>query len=247
MRKEMIMAYDELMIGLTDRLPITFFSNTNSDASHAAAIDLFRYAFDHYLHWSPKEIRDYLTFDVINDLKLMPVFRYIKFPDGFIPENSLFYIAWLAYPETINARIQDVELAVYHKYLNKEIKKLPALYFTGERGIQRACNCLIDRLNYYQPFSSTDSFYVYEFFVSPGCIQFLGKSRLIKIVIGLNATPLEYYYRSLIPSQRDPVMFSFFDFLLQYKAIRDEEELNAINNNVIASDDTPLISEEDVF
>ena len=243
MKQDLIMAYDNLFIGLTDRLPTMYFSsNINPRLLHLQAIELFRYAFDHVLHWSPTVVRDYLTMEVINDLKLMPVFRHIIFPEGFVREESLFYIAWLAYPQTVNKTIQDVELEMYHKYLNKEIKKLPTNYFSGKRSVVRACNCLIDRINYYQPFSSSDPFYAYEYFVSPGCVPFLGKSRLIKIVIALNSTPLDYFHHSLKPSQRNNILFSYFKFMLQYKPMMDAKEIVKSVNE----DEEPILGEEDV-
>lgn len=243
MNTDLIMAYDDLFIGLTDRLPTTFFSSSiNPKILHVQAIDLFRYAFDHILHWSPTVVRDYLTMEVINDLKLMPVFRHIIFPDGLVREESLFYIAWLAYPQTVNKRIQDVELETYHKYLNKEIKKLPTNYFSGSRSVERACNCLIDRINYYQPFQSSDPFYAYEFFVSPGCVPFLGKSRLIKIVIALNTTPLDYFHQSLKQSQRCRVIYNFFKFMLQYNPMKDASEIVAN----VHEEEAPIFSEEDI-
>lgn len=242
MNTELIMAYDKLFIGITDRLPTVFFSsNISPQILHLQAIELFRYAFDHMLHWPPTVVRDYLTMEVINDLKLMPVLRHIIFPEGFIREESLFYIAWLAYPQTANKNIQDVELDIYHKYLNKEIKKLPTKYFSGKRSVIRACNCLIDRINYYQPFSSADPFYAYEFFVSPGCVPFLGKSRLIKVVMALNTTPLEYFHWAMRNSQRTEILFSYFKFMLQYRPLKDANEIV----ESVKEDETPILGEED--
>jgi hypothetical protein len=240
--RDLIMAYDEMFIGITDRLPITFFSNISSAVCHNIALELFHYAFDTRLHWSPTEIRDYLTLEIINDLKLMPVFRYIKFPNGLIPENSLFYIAWCIYPKTQNKSIQEVELQTYRRYLDGTIKKLPQHYFQDEYGPQRAYNCLIDRLNYYQPFSSDDPFYIYEYFVSPGCVPFLGKAKLIKLCVMLNLNPLEFFFKALSPSQKDFAMFSFFEFLLQYNSIK---ELIPQPSVIELSDDDPIITEED--
>lgn len=239
--RDLIMAYDEMFIGLTDRLPITFFSNVSETVCHATAIHLFRYAFNTRLHWSPTEIRDYLTMEIIEDLKLMPVFRYIKFPNGLIAENSLFYIAWLVYPKTKNKTIQEMELLTYKRYLNGGIKKLPQHYFKDEYASQRAINCLIDRLNYYQPFSSDDSFYRYEYFLSPGCVQLLGKSKLIRICVLFNINPLEYYFHTLSADQRDYVMFSFFEFMLQYNSVK---EITASNDYILSDDVEPIIKED---
>ena len=241
--RNVIMSYDDLFIGLTDRLPINIFSNISPAVQHATALELFHYAFDTRLHWSPTEIRDYLTMEIIKDLKLQPVFRYIQFPNGLIPENSLFYLAWLIYPKTKNKSIQDVELTTYHRYLDGAIKKLPLNYFTDSYGVNRALNCLIDRLNYYQPFKSNDPFYVYEFFVSPGCVPFLGNARLLKICAMLNINPLEYFFMSLNDSQRDYLMYSYYEFMLQYDSVKKIEPM--YEDTLIYDDDEPILGEDD--
>lgn len=247
--RELIMAYDELFIGLSDRLPIKFFSNISSAICHATALELFRYALDTRLHWSPTEIRDYLTMEVIDDLKLRPVFRYINFPNGLIKESSLFYIAWAIYPQTQNKSIADMELVTYRKYLDGAIKKLPQHYFKDEFRTQRAYNCLIDRLNYYHPFSSDDPFYMYEYFVSPGCVPFLGKSKLIKICVELNINPLEFFFSALSNNQRDFIMFSFFEFMLQYNSVKEiSPKLSSVTDDdepIIIDEDDAIISEEE--
>ncbi len=239
--RELIIAYDEMFIGLSDRLPISFFSGISPMVCHATALELFRYAFNTRLHWSPSEIRDYLTMEVIIDLKLQPVFRYIRFPNGLIPENSLFYLAWMIYPKTKNHSLTEMELITYRRYLSGAIKKLPQHYFTDDEMMRRACNCLLDRLNYYHPFSSDDPFYIYEYFVSPGCVPLLGKSKLIKICVTNNINPLEFFFTALHESQKDYIMFSYFEFMLQYNSVKSITPRDV----VMTDDDEPLITEED--
>ena len=217
---DLIVAYDELFIGLTDRLPIIFFSDSSPNNSHHRAIQLFKYAIETRLRWSPTEARDFLTIEIINDLKLYPILHYVMFPNGLNPETSLFYIAWEMYPQTKNKEIADVELDTYHLYLNGTLKKLPKYYFTGEEGLRRAYNCLIDRINYYHPLPSDDIFYVYEYFCTKACIQLLGKSKLIKVCVLLNISPLEYFFFASRSSQRNFLLFSYFSFLKQYNAVK---------------------------
>lgn len=223
---DLIVAYDEMYVGITDRLPIIYFSDSSPSNSHHRAIQLFKYAIETRLRWSPTEARDFLTIDIINDLKLYPVFHYINFPNGLNPETSLFYIAWEMYPKTKNKEVSDVEIDTYHQFLDGIIKKLPKFFFAGEDGLRRAYNCLIDRINYYHPFPSDDPFIVYEYFCTQACIQFLGKSKLIKVCVLLNISPLEYFFCAQRSSQRNFLMFSYFSFLKQYNALRVSKSVN---------------------
>lgn len=215
--REIVNAYDELFIGITDRLPIVFFTDATPKNSHNIALKMFKYAIETRLNWSPTEVRDYLTMDIINDLKLSPVFRYIIFPQGLVPEHSLFYIAWLLYPQTKNKRMCDVDMETYHKFLNGTIIRLPKFYYTGENGLIRAYNCLIDRINYLRPFSGYNDFEKYEFFFTKDCVNFLCASRLLRVCFLLDITPAEYFSSSLNTEQKKFSLFSYFLFYKQLK------------------------------
>ena len=101
---------------------------------------------------------------------------------------------------------------------------------------------MIDRLNYYQPFTSDDSFYTYEFFLSPGCVLLLGKSKLIRVCAMFNINPLEYYFLSLDKDHKDYLMFSFFEFMLSFNPTK---EISTDADSLDSADVTPLLDEED--
>lgn len=214
--KELILAYDELFVGHTDRLPLSFFDARMPDNSHRLALELFRYAVESRLRWSPTEMRDYLSMEIVVLLKLRPVLRYIQFPAGMVAERSLFYIAWQLFPYTRNKEIIDVELETYQAFLDGRIYKMPKDYFTGDTGLNRAYNCLIYAINTKHPFPSDDLFSLYEFFATNDCVSFLGEMKLMKVCRMLKMTPLEYIHYALRKNQRSEVLFQYFKFLLQF-------------------------------
>ena len=226
---DLIIAYDNLFINNTDRLPLSFFSPKFPQQSHNRAIELIRYAVESRLHWNKYELRDYLTMDVIVKLKLRAVLRYVIFPEGFNESTSLFYIAWCLYPETKNKTIADVELETYDYMLSGRIPKLPKLYFNGIEGLNRAYHCLIHVINRYDPCDSKDLFYLYEKFSSSNAISFLNKFKLTKVCNAYNITPLEFFHIALPVNQRSNLYYSYFSFMLKYcsykarKSISEEE------------------------
>ena len=223
---DLILAYDEFYLGHTERMPLSFFDSRIPENSHRLALELFRYAVETRLRWSPYEMRDYLTMEHVTILKLKSVLRFIQFPAGMVPEKSLFFLAWEIYPKTKNKEITDVELETYQMFLDNRIYKMPKEYFTGYDGLNRAYNCLIYAINTKRPFPSDEPFSIYEFFATRECLPFLGGMKLMKICRMLRITPLEYFHYSLRKEQRNEGLFHYFQFRLRLmeKAKTDFEE-----------------------
>ena len=220
---ELILAYDELYLGHTERLPLSFFDSHIPGNSHRLALELFRYAVESRLQWSPSEMRDYLSMEIVTLLCLRPVLRYIRFPSGMVPERSLFYIAWQLYPRTKNKTVSDVDMETYQMFLDERLYKMPKDFFSGDKGFSRAKNCLIYAVNTKLHFPSDDLFSLYEFFATNECVTFLGEMKLMKVCRSLRMTPLEYLHSALKETQRSEVLFHYFSFLLRY-APREKRE-----------------------
>ena len=187
------------------------------------ALELFRYAVESRLQWSPSEMRDYLSMEIVTLLCLRPVLRYIRFPSGMVPERSLFYIAWQLYPRTKNKTVSDVDMETYQMFLDGRLYKMPKDFFSGDKGFSRAKNCLIYAVNTKLHFPSDDLFSLYEFFATNECVTFLGEMKLMKVCRSLRMTPLEYLHSALKETQRSEVLFHYFSFLLRY-APREKRE-----------------------
>ena len=215
---DLINAYDELYIGNTERFPLSFFSKQYPERSHQRALELFRYALTTRLHWDKYEIRDHLTMDIVKKLKLKPILEYIKFPVGFNPSTSLFFIAWCLYPETKNKSVVDVELETYEHFLSGRIQKMPKMYFDGVDGLNRAYHCLIYAINKYKPSIENDMYSLYEFFTTVNAISFLSEIKLIKVCNSFSISPLDFLHYSLPLAQRDNTYYSYFSFMLQYNS-----------------------------
>lgn len=243
---DLINAYDELYINNTERFPLSFFSKQYPERSHQRALELFRYAITTRLHWDKYEIRDHLTMDVVKKLKLNSILEYIKFPVGFNPSTSLFFIAWCLYPETKNKSIVDVELETYEHFLSGKIMKMPKMYFDGMEGLNRAYHCLTYAINKFKPVIDGDYFCLYEFFSSVNAISFLSDIKLIKVVNAFGISPLDFLHYSLPVAQRNNLYYNYFSFMLQYNSHHSKNSQSAVNSaNDINEDESDEESEED--
>lgn len=231
---DLINAYDELYINNTERFPLSFFSKQYPDRSHSRALELFRYAITTRLHWNEIETRDHLTMDVVKKLKLNSILEYIKFPVGFNPTTSLFYIAWCLYPETKNKTIVDVELETYEHFLSGKIMKMPKMYFDGMDGLNRAYHCLTYALNKYKPVIDGNFYSLYEFFSTVNAISFLSDIKLIKVCNAFNISPLDFLHYALPSTQRNNLYYAYFSFRLQYNSHHSkssQSEADSDNDN----------------
>lgn len=223
---ELIHAYDELFLGHTERLSLSFFDQHAPINNHRLALELFRYVVETRLRWTPSETRDYLSMEIVTLLFLRPVLRYVRFPSGMIPEKNLYYIAWQLYPKTRNKTKTEVETDTYQMFLDEKIYKMPKDFYSGDKGMERAYNCLIYAINTYLHLPNDDLFSLYEFFATNECVSFLGEMKLMKVCRSLRMTPLVFLHKALKPSQRSDVLFSYFSFLLRYapRKKRDNSE-----------------------
>lgn len=218
--KELILAYDDLFAGNGINFPVSLFSKYSRANCNKYCLELYRYAFETHLNWTPEAVRDKLTMDVLNSLRLSTLLPYITFPGGLDPEICLFYIAWAIYPQTRNKEIDDVELELYQAFLDNKIERLPKGYFTDEDALRRAYNCLIYCFNKYRLYNNdgfkfADRFDEYEFFSSMCCVKFLRDSNLIKVYNTLEMIPLEYFHYALNAKQKSDLFFNYFLFRCQ--------------------------------
>lgn len=212
---EIIMAYDDLFIGNGDNFPLMLLSRYSPLYSNNYALELFRYAFETKLDWSPVEVRDFLTMDILKALKLSSVLQFVIFPESLIPEENLFYLAWLIYPKTQNNSLINVELQLYDRFIDNNLTKLPKGFFTDGDSSIRAFNCLIYAINKLHPFNFNDNFLEYEYFSSMNCVSFLRKAKLIKVYNSMDLSPLEFFHSALSQNQKSDLFFSYFSFLCQ--------------------------------
>ena len=208
--QELITAYDYSLI--TSRDPIrAYFENKTPGACQQLALNLIRYASETRLQWSPTELRDFLTKDILDLLHLTFTLPYIQFPEGMSSDRDLYYIAWCIYPSTRNKNLEDIELRPYIDFINHRLYKLPREYFTGLDGIRRACNALNYVVETFHPFESMEQYYA--FFSSSRGRKFIAKYRLTHICRDTFDTVLDFAHTALPENLRDEALYHYYWFL----------------------------------
>lgn len=217
--KELMFEYDELLLGNRNGLSQGYFANGEM-ASEQNALELMRYAFETYLQWTPFELCDWLSWDVLELLKLKPIVRFVRFPLELNPERDLFYIACKLYPRTIHFSEADLTLAVYKKMLSGEIKKYPKEFFSGAEGMNRAAACLVYAIEQFMP---VDNVYdLYAAFGKSSINRFLRKQKLMMVCNDLFGDPLDFLHFTLPKQQKQLGMYFYCQFISILNDVKSE-------------------------
>ena len=92
--------YDQLMLGHTKELSNVIFPQSK-EMVQRAVLEIFRYAFEDYLGWSPEDVRDNTDMGVLDTMKLKPLLKFISFPAEADERLYFVYIASMLYPGRI--------------------------------------------------------------------------------------------------------------------------------------------------
>ena len=207
--KSAIAEYEDTLLNKRKAVSSYYFSYEKA-GNMKLALQIMKYAFDTYLEWSPQELRDSLTIEILERLKLKPFLRFIQFPPELNPKTDLFFIAWQLYPNTVHYSENDLILRVYQNLLDKKIQKYPKEFFTGTDGLLRAQVCLQYMIGQHLTFRTIREMYAY--FASPACEKMLRKYRLLTICYDLFDSPLEYLHTALPKGQKNVFWYRFYQF-----------------------------------
>lgn len=219
--KSAIAEYEDTLVGKRKSVSVYYFSYGES-GNMRLALQIMQYAFETYLKWEPLVLRDYLTFEVLDRLKLRFLLKYIVFPPELNSKEDLFYIAWLIYPKTIHYGAKELTLRVYQKLMDKEIQKFPKEFFTGRDGVTRSQICLRYVIEHQLNLSSIKA--LYEYFSTDACTKMLRKNKLLVVSRDLYDSQVDYLHSSLAEEQRDEFWFRYYDFHLRRRLLNEETE-----------------------
>lgn len=228
--KSVIAEYEDALIGKRKSVSAYYFSYGQT-GNMKLALQVMKYAFETYLHWPPAVLRDYITHEILDRLKLKFLMRYIVFPPELDPQTDLFFLVWKIYPQTIHYSDKDLALRVYRNLLDGKIQKYPKEFFTGNDGVRRAQICLRYMIEQHLQFNSVKE--LYEFFSSTDCERVLRKNKLLVVSRDLYDSPLEYLHCSLPAEQQEDFWYRYYDFIGRRK-----EQLETIRNTESESEAT---------
>ncbi len=217
-KKELILEYEDVLLGKANCISPFHFEN-GPYFNETAALDIIKYAVETYLKWDPYTMRDCLTLEIMNMLKLKPLLRYISFPPELNPKKDLFYIAWKLYPKQITYSTKQLILDVYKDVLSGKLKRFPKEFFTGAKGFLRASICLQYFIENFAP--KEDVPHLYKYFAGPKISNDLKQYKLNIVCKDNFDSPIEYLHFSLPKEQKDESLYHFFSFVW-FKRKREE-------------------------
>lgn len=143
MRKaDLCYLYDELRLGNIRSIAEKVGSEeiTNNDI-----VTICRYACDDYLHWSPEETLDNLDVNVLAEMNLSGVVKYLKLPRGCCKEGIPQYLVQLMYPECRDVFTNKrIAIEIFERVLDGRLPKMPGGFLTGSpKAEENLMYCLI--------------------------------------------------------------------------------------------------------
>jgi len=212
------------------RLSDVYFSYS-PEQNHNEACFLFRYVFENILEWTPHDVMNYMSAEVVEKLGLTKAYSKLLWPSEvkngkkskiFDPRSAYGYIAALCYPSAIKEYdIHNIWIMEYNRELSGE-KRASIKNFECEHGYDKARLLL----NYWlmnhpdERFKDLES--MYNFFASDKANDYLKKIKLDKARECFFATPLEYFHESLTEDDENGGQKS--EFLLQFTEFNKMKE-----------------------
>lgn len=214
MNRELIYEYEMYLLGKSKVFSNYYFRFSDSQ-NEKMALEVFKYAFDTYLRWSPEQLRNHLTYDIIERLKLTVLLKYIQFPSESERSKDLYSLVAKLYPNKFKESVRDVVCRVYVSVMRGERDKFPKEFFNGTDGRYKALLCFQIMLNNLPPFGSTEE--MYQTFAGPSGVALLRKYRLYTVSAGIFEYPIDYLHAALPKKLKSEYYYHYYRFIMKAK------------------------------
>ena len=217
----LIFEYIKLYTGQSLEFSNVYFSPGNPGRNHEIAMRVMRLAIEDFMHWSPEDIAEKASSDMIRIMRLEPVYRYLIFPPELDKARDYWFLGHLLYPDDIPFDLESLTIKTYKRLLSNvtegpdRLVKWPKKYFDDNFGRKKAGICLLYMISHFENFYSTED--MYSFFASSG-----GRSELKKY--GLDypcnknfSSSVNFLHQSLPEEQRDEFLYHYYEFQLQFQ------------------------------
>ena len=204
-----IMEYDDILCGVKKRFSKDMILNEKSVRA------IGRFAFHYYMRWTPQDIKNKLTLDVLQKLKLDKLFeKYADFPHELNAKKDTYYYAHWLYPDIIPYDIRASVLQVYQDVLNGKRNLFSMNFFNDDYALERAEICLQEALKRTE---FKNEYEMYELFADPQrANEFLEKFRLTKPAQTYYKSAVQFLHSALPEHNKNEFWFNYFLFLPQY-------------------------------
>jgi len=196
--------YDDMM---SDRRKTFSAFAVNEEEVITLCRNLLKTIFRKYIGWTPEQIRDCLTPDIVAKYKLKVLIDRLPCPPELDRTKELCFVAWDLYPRTKNVSDLDLVRHVYDKVLDGRLIKFPKGYFGDAVGEEKAIVLFQMMMDRYLSGTFCTIEEAYDFFSSSKARAFIDEHRLITPLKELFSCPLDYFHASLGDSQRSSELY----------------------------------------
>lgn len=191
----------------------------DAETNKRIAVSLFRHVFENVLGWTPEDVRNNLSYEIIRSMKLVKPYRCVakSFPKGIEERTGTWYLAKICYPDAIkDCEVEDIWKMQYMRVRNAKKGRYLTDFFTDAEGRLKARVCMQYELVNHVRFASQEE--MYDFFADTEKSMELIKEAKLKTPMEIHyANPLEYMHDSLAPEDRS-------EFLLMFKRFEQLDE-----------------------
>ena len=204
-----IYEYEDVLLGKKTSFSNVFFINTQRENQKNVLL-VFKHAFEVYLKWTPYEIYELISWDILKRMKLDTLVKFINFPPELDATQDLQYIATLLYPSIIQYNFKKMCLISYKKVLANHNSKLPKGFLSENVGLLRGHICLQYILSEKLNFENIEDLYAH--FASAAGMKTLKKYRLSGMCTDFYETPLEFVHNALPEYQQNSFLYNYYRF-----------------------------------
>ncbi len=198
-----------------------------------------RYAIENILHYTPQEAAKFLTFDILDKLKLKDAIEHFLVDEcNYIPSRKIAdestqikALLALCYPKVIKFDRKKFILDVYEKSLGVQGSSLPKNFFQNKMfGEMAAYTCMLYVISRFliRKYKTIEG--CYEAFACPAkANRILKDYKLTKAAdVYFSKSGLDYFHYSLTEAQRDEFLYRMHKFNniynYQYKTIKGKNK-----------------------
>ena len=201
--------YNDILCGIKKRF------SKDTILTDKSVIAIGRFAFSYYLQWTPYDIKNRLTVDILKKLKLDKLFeKYAGFPHELNIKQDMYYYAHWLYPDLIPYDVKASVLKVYTDLLDGKRNLFSMNFFNDDYALERAEICLLEALKRTE---FKNEYEMYKLFASDEAAAYLEKFRLSKPAQMYYKNPVSFLHSALPESYKSEFWFNYFVFLPQYK------------------------------
>lgn len=223
-KQEILYEYETILLGKKGSVDSDLLSYSPVQ-NEALALEVFRYAIEKIMHWSPMDAYYHLNNETIKLLKLASFAKQINFPPEFNPKTDYFYIVSRLYPDKIKINIKERALIMYQNLLEGKIKKFPKRFTEGRDGEMRSLFCLKYAIKNYGTFTDIED--LYRAFSEQDGVNFLKQVKLFQACSTIFEFPIDFLHAAF--SEEEQVENEFIYTMYRFRAYENELRRLRIN------------------